>query len=65
VLPETPWSFHCKQPAQGWRLHRWLAKPDKPATGPHASEKTGSCYTDKQCKVEGKGGEGKGGDINY
>ena len=28
-------------------------KPDKPAMGPHAPEKTGNCHTDRQWKVEG------------
>ena len=35
-MPNTSRSFHYWQPAPRWRLHRWLAKPGKPAMSPHA-----------------------------
>ena len=57
-VPETSWSCRYCQPAPKWRLHPWLAKPNKPAMSPHACEKTGTRHTDKQWRVEG-GREGK------
>ena len=34
-------------------------KPDNPAMGPHTPEKTGTCHTDRQWKVEGAERKGK------
>jgi len=49
VMHEISWSFHYRQPASRWRLHRWLAKHDNPAMSPHALEKTGMYHTDIHC----------------
>jgi len=37
----------------------WLVKPDNPAMNRHAPGKTSTRHTDKQWKVEKRGGRGK------